>query len=47
MKGKHLRRYVNEFAVHHNIRDWDTLDQMSWLAFLTDGKRLRYKDLIA
>ena len=44
---KHLHRYVDEFAGRHNLRSGDTLEQMSWLAFLMDGKRLRYKDLIA
>ena len=47
MSRKHLHRYVNEFAGRHNIRNWDSLDQMSFLAFMMDGKRLRYKDLIA
>ena len=47
MSRKHLHRNVNEFAGRHNIRNWDTLDQMSFLAFMMDGKRLRHKDLIA
>ena len=44
---KHLHRYVTEFAGHHNIRDKDTLEQMSLLAVGLIGKRLRYRDLIA
>ena len=47
LSRKHLHRYVNEFAGRHNIRNWDTLDQKSFLAFMMDGKRLRYRDLIA
>lgn len=47
MRRRHLKRYVSEFTGRHNIRHWDTLEQMSWLAFLMDGKRLRCKDLIA
>ena len=44
---KHLRRYVSEFAGRHNVRDHDTLHQMALLAAGLDGKRLRYRDLIA
>ena len=44
---KHLHRYVTEFAGRHNIRDKDTLDQMSLLTMGLVGKRLRYQDLIA
>ncbi len=44
---KHLQRYVREFAGRHNIRDLDTLAQMSLLARGMVGKRLKYKDLIA
>lgn len=47
MSFKHLHRYVNEFAGRHNIRDKDTLEQMSLLAAGMVGKRLRYQDLIA
>ena len=45
MSFKHLHRYVNEFAGRHNIRDKDTLEQMSLLAGGLVGKRLRYRDL--
>ncbi len=47
MSLKHLHRYVNEFAGRHNVREYDTLAQMSLLAFGMDGKRLRYQDLTA
>ena len=43
---KHLGRYVREFAGRNNIRDLDTIDQMSLLARGMVGKRLRYQDLI-
>ena len=44
---KHLGRYVREFAGRHNIRDLDTIAQMSILARGMVGKRLRYRDLMA
>ena len=47
MSPKHLQRYVTEFAGRHNIRDLDTLLQMSVIAHGMEGKRLHYKDLIA
>ena len=47
MSPKHLNRYVNEFAGRHNIRDLDTIEQLKMMARATDGKVLRYKDLIA
>ena len=47
MSEKHLQRYVNEFPGRHNIRHLDTIDQMASVAKGMDGKRLRYKDLIA
>ena len=28
MSPRHLRRYVDEFAKRHNIRNRDTIDQM-------------------
>ena len=45
MSPKHLNRYVAEFAGRHNIRDFDTVVQMSMMAKGMVGKRLRYKDL--
>ena len=47
MSPKHLHRYVNEFAGRHNVRTADTIDQMTATVHGMDGKRLRYKDLIA
>lgn len=45
LSSKHLRRYVNEFAGRHNIRQQATIDQMKHIARGADGKKLRYKDL--
>ena len=36
-----------EFAGRHNIRDFDTIDQMCHLAVSMIGRRLRYQDLTA
>ena len=47
LSEKHLNRYVREFAGRHNIRDLDTVMQMSTLARGMVGKRLKYRDLIA
>ncbi len=47
MSFKHLRRYVAEFAARHNVRDFDTIDQMAALAKGMEGKRLKYSDLTA
>ena len=47
MSPKHLDRYVSEFAGRHNMRDYDTADQMGHLAKKMIGKRLKFKDLIA
>ena len=44
---KHLPRYSNEFEDRHNNRPKDTVDQMATLARNADGKRLRYRDLVA
>lgn len=46
MSAKHLARYVNEFAGRHNIRNLDTLKQMSLVAYRMNGKRLRFADLV-
>ena len=40
-------RYVSEFARRHNIRDKDTIDQMSAMVAGMALKRLKYDDLIA
>jgi transposase-like protein len=47
MSRKHLARYVTEFAGRHNVRDFDTIVQMTMLAKGLDGKRLRYDDLVS
>lgn len=47
MSEKHLDRYVNEFSGRHNDRDMDTIDMMAETVVNMEGKRLRYKDLIA
>ncbi len=47
LSPKHLNRYVREFAGRHNIRDLDTLEQMTVLARGFVGKRLSYQELIA
>ncbi len=43
---KHLNRYVLEFAGRHNIRELDTMDQMSSIVSDMVGNRIRYIDLI-
>ena len=47
MSPKHLNRYVTEFAGRHNIRNLDTMAQMTAISQGIVGKRLRYRDLIA
>ena len=47
LSEKHLERYVAEFAGRHNVRDLDTVAQMSSLARGMIGKRIMYRDLIA
>ena len=44
---KHLDRYVQEFAGRHNIREQDTIRQIGSLRPGMEGKRLRYKELVA
>ena len=46
MSPKHLDRYVSEFAGRHNVREADTIDQMSRLVADMIGKRLMYRELI-
>ena len=38
---------MQEFAARHNLREVDTIDIMGSVAEGMNGKRLRYKDLIA
>ena len=47
LSPQQLDRYVGEFSGRHNVRDRDTIDQMSTLARGMVGKRLTYRDLIA
>ena len=47
MSEKHLNRYVQEFAGRFNIRELDTINQMSSVAKNMEGKRLKYKELVA
>ena len=47
MSPKHLQRYVNEFAGRHNVRPFDTLDQMRAIVRGLEGKRLRYRELVS
>ncbi len=44
---KHTGRYVREFAGRNNMRDMNTVDQMSALIRGMVGKRLTYRDLVA
>ncbi len=44
---KHLNRYVTEFAGKHNVRDLDTLAQMTALVAGLAGKRLLRRELVA
>ena len=44
---KHLSRYVAEFEGRHNSRPADAVDQIGSIVQGMEGKRLKYKDLIA
>lgn len=46
LSPQHLQRYVDEFAGRHNIRDADTLAQMTAVVAGLVGKRLLHRDLI-
>ena len=46
LSEKHLNRYIQEFAGRNNIRDMDTIDQMTFMVRSMTGKQLRYQDLI-
>ena len=43
---KHLQRYVNEFAGRHNIREFDTIEQLASILEGMCGNRLRYRELV-
>ncbi len=47
MSAKHLDRYVGEFAGRHNQRSQDTIEQMRVMVRGMEGKRLRFRELIA
>ena len=47
LSKKHLNRYATQFAAKHNLRDNDTIDQMSIIVRGMVGKRLKYKNLIS
>lgn len=44
---EHLNRYVTQLAGKHNVRDFDTMDQMELAVMEMATKQLRYKDLVA
>ena len=45
MSPQHSRRYVNELAGRHSIRDPDSIDRMESIAGGMPGKRPRYCEL--
>ncbi len=45
ISSKHLGRYVGEFAGRHNIREFDTADQMAAIVAGLVGRRLMHRDL--
>ena len=47
LSPKHLQRYVDEFAGRHNIREFDTLEQMAAITAGFGGRHLPYRVLIA
>ena len=47
MSPKHLHRYATEFAERHNLREMDTLEQMTLIVRGMAGKRLQYRDLVS
>ena len=47
MSGKHLHRYVDEFATRHNSRDLNSERSLALCLRGTEGKHLPYKELIA
>lgn len=47
MSKKHLHRYIAEFEGRHNVREQDTIDQMSDIVSGMEGKRLKYDDLVS
>lgn len=47
MSREHVGRYLNEFTARHNIRELDTIDQMTAIVQRMEGQRLRWRDLTA
>ena len=47
LSPKQLQRYVDEFGWRQNVREFDTAEQLHALAEDMEGKRLRYRELIA
>ena len=47
ISAKHLHRYVADFAGKHGIRPMDTIAQMAVIVDGMNGKRLKWKELIA
>ena len=47
MSPKHMNRDLDEYTGRHNVREYDTEDQMAGLVAAMEGKRLTYKDLVA
>ncbi len=47
MSAKHLHRYVDEFSGRHNVRELDTIQQMTVMVHGVVGKQLPYRELIA
>ena len=45
MSEKHLDRYVTEFAGRHNVREFDVIGQMAFLAKGMVGKNLHVRSL--
>ena len=46
ISAKHLHRYVAEFAGCHNVRDFDTIDEMAFVVIGVVEKRLMYSGSI-
>ena len=47
LSPKHLHRYLDEFEGRQNVRENDTIDQLGAMVEGMEGKRLRYRELIA
>ena len=47
ISAKHLHRYVADFAGKHGIRPMNTIAQMAVLVDGMNGKRLKWRELIA